>query len=655
MKTGNITALALLLGAVTLAIYMPVRGHDFLDYDDDFYVTNNYVVQHGLTWPDIQWAFTTFHASNWHPLTWISHMVDCELFGLNSGAHHLMNVFFHAANALLLLVVLWRMTRKVFPSFVVAALFAWHPLHVETVAWLAERKDVLSTFFALLSLMFYVRYVQKRQRHCYWLSLFFFTCSLLSKPMFVTFPCVLLLLDFWPLERVSWDEFQVSKLRPLLVEKIPHVFLTIVVCGMTLWAQRAGGAVATLESWSVSDRLENALSSLGCYLFKIAFPVDLVAIYPLVPVSKTSLILAATALMAISIFFWKWRTNRFGMAGWLWFLGTLVPVLGLVQVGHAAMADRYTYFPSIGLFMALVFGFEEWAKQSLLRLRILMAAEWLILAICLCLTEYQLTFWRNTETLFRHTLAVTPKNGAAHLVLGRSFDLDGRYDESLVEYRAAARDSPDLPQMHLTIGDVLIKLGRTDEAMAEYRMELETKSNPSLIHDSIGVALTEQGDLTAATLEFQEAIRLNSHYAQPYLGLARIQFAERRDNEAAYDLLGAFHAQPENFHTLAVIAHYMSANIDADVRDPQTALLMARKAAEYSANQQPEVFDAMGMAFAAMGDFTNAIICEQNALEFAPVGRVKDTAPFQHRLKLYQNRQPWLESFSGTNNIHLDL
>jgi len=347
--------------------------------------------------------------------------------------------------------------------------------------------------------------------------------------------------------------------------------------------------------------------------------------------------------------------NGVQAVGWLWFVGTLVPVIGLVQVGHAAMADRYTYFPSIGLFMAVVFGLEERAKLSLPRLRILMAAEWLILAVCLCLTEHQLTFWRDTETLFRHNLAVTPKNGAAHLVLGKSFFLDGRYGESLVEYRAALRDTPDFPQMHLAIGDALLKLGRTDEAMEEYRTELETRSNPSLVHDAIGRALTRKGDLTAAALEFNEAIRMNSHYAQPYLGLARIHFANRQENEAASDLLGAFHAQPDNFHTLAVITRYMSANVDAEARDPQTALLIARKAAEYSADQQPEVFDAMGMAFAAMGDFTNAIICEQNALEFAPVGRVKDTAPFQHRLELYQNHQPWLESFSGTNNIHFDL
>jgi tetratricopeptide (TPR) repeat protein len=651
MKTGNIKALALLLGAVTLAIYMPVKGHDFLDLDDDYYVTHNYAVQHGLTWQNCQWAFATFHAANWHPLTWISHMADCQFFGLNSGAHHLMNVFFHTANALLLLVVLGRMTGKPFPSFVVAALFAWHPLHVETVAWVAERKDVLSTFFALWSLMFYVQYVQIHGRRAYWLSLFFFLCSLLSKPMFVTFPGVLLLLDFWPLGRVSREGFHLAELRPLIIEKIPHLLLTAALCGITFWAQRTGGAVMALGDWPVSDRLENALFSLGCYLFKIVCPVNLALLYPLAPISITKLILAATGVAAVSVWFWKWRTNRYGMVGWLWFVGTLVPVIGLVQVGDAAMADRYTYFPSIGLFMAFVFGLEEWATQSLPRLKILMTAEWLVLAVCLGLTVHQLTYWRNTETLFRHTLAITPKNGPAHLVLGRNYDWDGRYDEALVEYQKVLRDSPRMPQMHLVIGDVLLKLGRTDEAMAEYRLELKTGPNPSMVHNSIGMALAKKGDLAAAALEFQEAIRLSSHYAEPYLGLAKIHFMGRQNNEAAYDLLGAFHAQPENFHTLAVIAHYMAANTDTNARDPQTALLMARAAAEWSANQQPEVFDVMGMAFAAMGDFTNAVICAQNALEFAPEGRVKDTAPFQHRLELYQNHQPWLESFAGTNGI----
>jgi len=652
VKTGTmLRLLALLLALVTVGIYLPVSGHEFLDYDDDYYVTNNYVVQDGLTWQGCKWAFTTFYAANWHPLTWISHMVDCELFGLNAGAHHLVNVLFHTANALLLLVVLWRMTGQAFPAFVVGALFAWHPLHVETVAWVAERKDVLSTFFALLALVFYVDYVQNRCRRGYWLSLVFFICSLLSKPMYVTFPCVLLLLDIWLLDRVSREGFHIAKLRPLFIEKIPHVLFTFFLCLVTMLAQQAGGAVATLDEWPVSNRLENGLHSLGCYLFKIFCPIDLAVVYPWVPVAKANLIMTATVLVVITVFFWNWRANRFGLMGWLWFLGTLVPVIGLVQVGHTAMADRYTYFPSIGLFMALVFGLHEWGKQSATRLKILMSLEWLVLAACLCLTEHQLTFWRNTETLFRHAIAVTPKNGAAHLVLATTYNLDGRYPEALAEYQETLRISPHYPAIHLTIGDVLVKLGRTDEGLAEYQLAMRTGSQLPELHNSIGMALVKTGNLADASSQFQEAIRLDPHYAPPHLELAKLHFAGQQTTEATDELLAAFHAEPANFRTLTAIARYMAVNTDTNARDPQTALLMVRKAAELSANQQPEVFDVMGMAFAAMGDFTNAIICAQNALEFAPEGRVKATAPFQHRLELYQNRQPWLESFAGTNGI----
>ena len=404
MKNGYIKALALLLVAVTLAIYTPVKGHDFLDYDDGDYVTNNYMVQDGLTWQGCKWAFTTFYAANWHPLTWISHMADCEVFGLNAGAHHLINVLFHTANALLLLVVLCRMTGQAFPSFVVSGLFAWHPLHVETVAWVAERKDVLSTFFVLLSLAFYVDYVQKNRRRGYWLSLFFFICSLLSKPMYVTFPCVLLLLDIWPLGRVSREGLHIAKLRPLLVEKIPHVLLTAFVCLVTMLAQRAGGAVATLEEWPVSNRLENSLHSLGCYLFKIFCPIDLAVVYPWMPATKANLIMTATVLVVVSVLFWNWRANKFGLMGWLWFLGTLVPVIGLVQVGHTAMADRYTYFPSIGLFMALVFGLHEWAKQSASRLKFLMSLE------CLCAGRLPVSHGTPVDFLAQHRNAFPARN-----------------------------------------------------------------------------------------------------------------------------------------------------------------------------------------------------------------------------------------------------
>jgi len=642
--------IALLLALVTLMVYLPVTQHDFLPvYDDGDYVTNNWFVQQGLTWVGVKWAFTTFHAANWHPLTWLSHMVDCELFGLNAGAIHFINALFHAANSALLMVVFWRMTGQIRPALVIAALFAWHPLHVETVAWVAERKDVLSTFFVLLALLPYIHYAQAGHRRGYWLALSFFACSLLAKPMYVTFPFLLLLLDYWPLGRITSLRYEKSQGLRLIQEKIPFLVLAAVSCGLTMLAQRAGGAVSSFKEWPWSNRLDNAVVSTGRYLLKLCWPVDLAAVYPWAPVAASALILAVATLLVVSAAVWHWRSHRHGIVGWLWFLGTLIPVIGLVQVGHAAMADRYTYFPSVGIFAALVFGAYQWAGHSPFRRKLLTAVECLILAACLCLTEKQLGYWRDTETLFRHTLAVTANNSPAHLCLGVTYDLDGRYADALVEYRETLRLSPQMPKLRLTIGDVLVKLGQTNAALAEYRRALRTEPQDAALHDAIGEALASQGDLAAATTEFQEAVRLNPHLAQPHLEMAKIRFASGQTTEAAYELLAATRAGPNDFHILASVAYCLAANADSTARDPQTALLMARKAAELSANQQPEAFDVMGVAFAAAGDFTNAIICAQKALALVPVDRANDTAPLRRRLERYQNHQPWLESFRATN------
>ncbi|HZL80174.1 MAG TPA: glycosyltransferase family 39 protein, partial [Candidatus Limnocylindrales bacterium] len=351
--------IALLLAFVTLAAYLPVTQFNFLNYDDDEYVTENQVVQDGLTLAGVKWAFTTGRASNWHPLTWLSHMTDCELFKLNAGAHHFINVIFHAANAALLFVLLLRLTKKNWPSAFVAALFAWHPLHVESVAWIAERKDVLSTFFALLTLLSYAKFVQENSRRHFWSALFYFTLGLMSKPMLVTLPFVLLLLDFWPLQRFPLSRLRSASARQaafrfqLLSEKTPFFLLAAASCLITFLVQHSGHAVATLDQVPPGFRLENAAVATVRYLQKIIWPAPLAVFYPLAPIPTATLVLAATALVFIFAATWLARNrNPCWLVGWLWFLGTLVPVIGLVQVGGAAMADRYTYIPSIGIFMA---------------------------------------------------------------------------------------------------------------------------------------------------------------------------------------------------------------------------------------------------------------------------------------------------------------
>jgi tetratricopeptide (TPR) repeat protein len=465
--------------------------------------------------------------------------------------------------------------------------------------------------------------------------------------MLVTFPFILLLLDFWPLQRFSPDTFR----RALVWEKIPFLALAAGSCVLTFLAQRAGDSVATLGEWPMSNRVENAVASIGRYILKTLWPAGLAADYPPAPIPGTTLALSAAVLVIASAVVWHWRSHRYGVTGWLWFLGALVPVIGLVQVGHAPMADRYTYFPSIGLFMALVFGLHEWCGITPGRMKILAGSEFLVLALCVLTTEKQLGYWRNTETLFRHTLAVTKNNGDAHLALGFAYKQEGRLTEALAEYRELLRLSPRFPGVHLTVGEILEKLGQPDAALVEYRLDLRREPQVPALHNAIGSALAAQGNIAAATAEFHEAEQLNANYAQPHLELAKICFARGQETEAANELLAAFHAEPNNFHTLAAVAHYLAANADDTARDPQTALLLARKAADLSANHQPEVFDVMGMAFAATGDFSNAVICAHNALEFTPASQLKDAGPIRQRLELYQNHQPWRESFRMTNEV----
>ena len=415
--------IALLLALVTLAIYLPVLHDGFVNFDDDDYVTNNRAVKNGVTWPAIKWAFTSFHSANWHPVTWLSHMTDCELFGLNPAAHHFVNALIHSANAMLLFILLLRLTSLIWPSLIVAALFAWHPLHVESVAWISERKDVLSTFFALLTLLSYVKYTKENCRRSFWFALVFFALSLMAKPMFVTLPFVLLLLDFWPLKRAT--NFQIPTLSRCLIEKIPFLPLSMASCVVTFLAQR-GEAVRTLKQVSLSLRLENAATATTTYLAQIFWPSNLAVFYPMPEkIVLPAIFISGTVLIFISALVWLARKqNPCLIFGWLWFLGTLVPVIGLVKVGDAAHADRYTYFPAIGIFIAVVFGIWNLLEQPRAQ-KIFIAISLFALTVCVTVTEHQLQFWRDSETLFRRSLAVTGENplvglnlGAAHLNLG---------------------------------------------------------------------------------------------------------------------------------------------------------------------------------------------------------------------------------------------
>ncbi|HEY1489972.1 MAG TPA: tetratricopeptide repeat protein [Verrucomicrobiae bacterium] len=687
--------IALLLALVTLAIYLPVLHNGFVNYDDDDYVTNNRVVKNGLTPAGIHWAFTTFHAANWHPVTWLSHMLDCQLFGLNPAAHHFVNALIHSANAALLFLLLLRLTNLARPSLIVAALFAWHPLHVESVAWVAERKDVLSTCFALLALLSYTRYAQsvtsdKWQvtshgqnaspvtRHPspdYWFALVFFALGLMAKPMLVTLPLVLLLLDFWPLER-----FRNSTTQRLLVEKIPFFLLAAGSCVLTFLAQRAE-AVRTLKQVSLSLRLENAVVAGATYLFQIFWPVNLAVFYPMPEkIAPAAIFISAMALILISLLVWLGRKNcPCLITGWLCFLGTLVPVIGLVKVGDAAHADRYTYFPAVGIFITVVFGIWSRLKRSSAQ-KIFTVASGAALVICFALTEHQLPFWRDSEALFRRSLAVTGENPlasfnldvavdtngeamfrnaivvtknnpTAHLNLGAALESKGKTDEALAEYREALRLDPQMFEAANDIGKLLFEQGRPVEALDYCQMAVRLKPDRATLHNNLGLTLEALGRFDGARAQFTEASRLDETYAVPRFQTGRTLLKQGRDAEALPELFAALQIEPDNLQFLIFTARVLASDENPQGRNGEKAFALASRANQLAGSPQPVMLDTVAMTLAEVNHFDEAKIIQQQAVELvAKSGDREDLDLMQQRLKLYEDRQPWRESFLATNS-----
>src|SRR5436309_2616283 len=429
------------LAIVTFGIYAQVIGHHFISFDDPTYIQENPMVNRGVTLAGLAWAFTTFHEANWHPLTWISHMIDCQFFGMNAGGHLLVNALIHAANTLLLFWLLLRTTHARWPSALVAALFALHPLHVESVAWASERKDTLSTFFGLLSLIAYVRYAEAPSIRRYAWTAIMLVLGLLAKPMLVTWPFVMLLLDYWPLRRFRESEVKGqparlparedfrsslgagrwSVVRSLVVEKIPLFALVAASAVVTSVAQSHGGGVRTFTEFPIALRLSNALVSYAKYLLLAFWPNDLAVYYPYTgtDIPAWQIIGAALLLIAITAFcFFQRKIRPYLTVGWLWFLGTLVPVIGLVQVGGQTMADRYFYIPSIGLFIAIVFGLANIAERRRVAPWVSAAIANVVVLVLATLTNAQIHRWSDSFTLFEHTLAVTPPNAAIERSLG---------------------------------------------------------------------------------------------------------------------------------------------------------------------------------------------------------------------------------------------
>ena len=581
--------IGLFLTVATLVVFWQAHDHAFIGYDDTKYVTANYYVQAGLSKEGLIWAFTTTHASNWHPLTWLSHMLDCQLYGLNPRGHHLTNVFFHLLNTLLLFLVLQRMTGVPWRSGLVAALFALHPLHVESVAWVAERKDVLSTFFLFLTLLSYIWYVARPGFYRYLLILLFFALGLMAKPMLVTLPFVLLLLDYWPLRRIK--SFQLTRsdravtTRPselnsqtlrLIWEKIPFFLLATASSTVTFLVQARGGAVASLEVFPFETRLANALVSYVRYLGKMFWPQDLAVFYPHPGQSLPMWQAAGAGLLLLVISITVVRLGRrypYLPVGWLWYIGTLVPVIGLVQVGAQAMADRYTYVPLIGLFLMIAWGVADllgswrYGKPALA-----VAAPLLLSALMVCAT-FQVSYWKNSLTLFEHTLRVTSHNSQVHNNLGNVLTQKGKLQEAISHYTKALEISPNYAEAHINLGVALTRQGRLKEAIKHYSAALQLKSNSAELHNNLGVALFELGDIPGAIKNYLAAVQLKPDYAEAHNNLgnglaklgklseAEIHYAKalklRADYPEAHNNLGVALARQGRLRE--AIAHFREA------------------------------------------------------------------------------------------------
>jgi Tfp pilus assembly protein PilF len=581
------------LAVLTLGIYAQVIGHQFIALDDAAYINENPMVNRGVTLAGLTWAFTTFYAANWHPLTWIAHMIDSQLFGMNAGGHLLVNALIHVANTLLLFWFLLRTTRARWPSALVAALFALHPLHVESVAWAAERKDTLSTFFGLLSLIAYTHYVETRSRKWYAWTAVTLALGLLAKPMLVTWPFVMLLLDYWPLRRLADPMAKEHRrgashreaatgIASLVREKIPLFAIVAASAVITFVAQSHGRAVRTFVDDPIVLRLSNALVSYLKYLLLTFWPNDLAVYYPFVPsgIPVWQIIGAAFLLTGITAFcLFQRRIRPYLIVGWLWFLGTLVPVIGLVQVGGQTMADRYFYIPSIGLFVALLFGLADIARTWRVAPSLRAGIAGGVLLILATLTNAQIQRWHDSFTLFEHTLAVTPRNLHIENNLGLAMGGSGRYDEAAahfektlqidpnfydglvgmgvtrafqdrlpeaIEYlQAAIRSQPDAPKAHVQLAHALWKQNRDEAALEKMRRALQLAPKDADIRADFGLALELVGRIPEAIEQLHEALRLNPNNGEAHNNLGLALLASSNARESIPEFEAALRLKPE--------------------------------------------------------------------------------------------------------------
>jgi Tfp pilus assembly protein PilF len=562
--------LGLLLMAVTLALYAPVARNRFVNFDDDTGIVNNAHVRAGLTWNTVKWSFTSFEQGNWHPLTWLSHALDYEWFGLDAAGHHLVSAWLHAMNVALLFWLLQSATGCTWRSLVVAALFGIHPVNVESVAWAAERKNVLSMLFFLLALLAYGWYARQPKLRRYGLVFLLFLLALMSKPQVITFPFLLLLLDYWPLRRLSTELAPgAAPERPgaprfaffvLVLEKVPLFLLSAASAVVTVMAQRAGHALRAASGYSLLNRIETALTSYVRYLGMAVWPSKLAVLYPhptkLFPawqVAAATLVL----LLVTAIVVWQWRQRPYLVVGWLWFLGSMFPMIGLVQVGGQALADRYAYIPFIGLFMMAVWTVADWAERRQIPAAWMAVAALVVLIALGVVTHRQIGFWRDTPTMWRRALEVTENNFIAHTNLATFLDQQGQVEEAAEHLRAALAIQPDDLIATLSLGTYEHQHGNLPAAIERYKVVALHAADPDLrttAYSNLGSAYRQVGDYDDAKQCYERALQLSPRHSIAIVGLGLVALHEGDLVEAIGQFSNAMAVEPTDIGYL-LLAH----------------------------------------------------------------------------------------------------
>ena len=611
-KTGShwiIATLCICLVALTWAVFGQTIRHDFINYDDPRYVYENTTITKGLNLAGVSWAFTHIHSMNWHPLTTMSHMLDCQLYGLKAGWHHFTNILLHSLAAVLLFLALQRMTRALWRSAFVAAVFAVHPLRVESVAWIAERKDVLSAVFFMLTLLAYFHYTRAPSIGRYLAVAGAVALGLLSKPMLVTLPLVLLLLDYWPLGRMDGVRSGTARqVVQLAIEKIPLIALSTVSSVVTFLAQR--GALGGTEQLPISARINNAIVSYVIYIRQMFWPTRLAVFYPhpehRLPIGEIGV--ALTILVAITVTAFLLRKKApYLVTGWLWYLAMLIPVIGLVQVGWQGHADRYTYLPQIGLYVAITWAVRDVTASWRFQRIALSTAGMLLLGALTWLACVQTSYWRDSETLFTHALRVTKNNDVAENNLGIVFLQKGQLAEAISLLQSAVDLRPDNSPAHENLAKALLQKGQVADALVHYRKLLELQPDNMEVHNIVGTVLVQQGEIREGVEEWQKVLEI----------------------------------QPDNGNALSNLAWVLATASDDSLRDGSRAVQLAQQALQISGGRIPILFRTLAAAYAENHQFAEAIQTAQQGIELASrQGNVALAAELQSSIALYQENRP---------------